>query len=228
MTAQEWAFGRGRKKLSQVQAAKRLGVSQAYLSQLENGSRVAGAALARKAAVFYRLPTAMPLPEPNEAAAVDPDGLQKDLAALGYPKFSHVFASTPNNPARVVFSTVVQRDLDTRLVEALPWVLSSYVDLNWDWLRDHAKLRNVQNRLGYVVYLAKEVAQSQADGHKVQVLSTWEKELEDARLAREDTLCRESMPQRERSWLRTHRPAAAEHWNLLTSLTPEQLSYAES
>jgi hypothetical protein len=78
-----------------------------------------------------------------------------------------------------------------------------------------------------VVHLAKEVAKSQTkDSHKVRVLSTWERDLEDARLAREDTLCRESMPQRERSWLKAHRPATAEHWNLLTSLTPEQLPYA--
>lgn len=227
MTAQEWVAGRGRKGLTQVRAAKILGVSQAYLSQLENGSRAAGAALARKAARLYRLPTAVPLPGPNEAVAADPSSLQEDLAALGYPKFSHVSAKTPGNPARVVFSAVVQRDLDTRLVEALPWVLNSYVDLDWAWLRDHVKLRNVQNRLGYVVHLAKEMAKSQADDRKVQILSTWERELEEARLAREDTLCRESMPQRERSWLKTHRPAAAKHWNLLTSVTPEQLPYAE-
>src|SRR5262249_21854451 len=102
MTVQEWVVGRNRKGLTQVRAAKMLGVSQAYLSQLENGSRVAGDALARKAADFYQLPTAIPLPKPNEPIVVDPEGLQKDLAALGYPKFSHVFANTPSNPARVV------------------------------------------------------------------------------------------------------------------------------
>jgi hypothetical protein len=38
-----------------------------------------------------------------------------------------------------------------------------------------------------------------------------------------DTLCRESMTRAERAWLREHRPKSAEHWNLLTDLTVEQL-----
>jgi hypothetical protein len=79
--------------------------------------------------------------------------------------------------------------------------------------------------LGYIVFLAKEVAQ---DTRKREILSAWERDLEEARLAREDTLCRHSMPEPERSWLRSHRPPTAEHWNLLTSLTLEQLPYAES
>jgi len=225
MTAREWVAGRRNAQLTQVQAAAALGISQPYLSQLEKGVRDAGPDLARKAAEVYALPpTALPLPKPEEAEAVGPDGLQKQLAALGYPAFAHVLSDEKRNPAGVVFGAVVQRDLDTRLVEALPWVISRYVDLDWPWLRDHAKLRNVQNRLGYLAYLAKEVATK--DSHEVRVLSQWERDLEDARLAREDTLCRDSMPQRERSWLKAHRPPAAEHWNLLTSLTPEQLRYA--
>jgi len=112
-------------------------------------------------------------------------------------------------------------------VEALPWVLSTYTDLNWEWLRDRAKLQNAQNRLGYVVYLAGETARRLPERqHAVQVLSRWQNELEEARLAREGTLCRDSMPERERAWLRTNRPEAAAHWNLLTSLTAEQLPYA--
>jgi hypothetical protein len=90
---------------------------------------------------------------------------------------------------------------------------------------DNVKLRNAQNRLGYVVYLAKQVARRAEVREKLKV---WEKELEDARLAKEDTLCRDSMPARERDWLRANRPEAAIHWNLLTGLTADQLSYAES
>ncbi len=52
-----------------------------------------------------------------------------------------------SNPAEVVLGAVVQRELDTRLVEALPWVLKMYTDLNWEWLRDRVKLQNAQNRL---------------------------------------------------------------------------------
>jgi len=50
--------------------------------------------------------------------------------------------------------------------------------------------------------------------------------LEPSRLAKEDTLCKESMTRAERAWLRKHRPESAEHWNLLTDLTVEQLDHA--
>jgi transcriptional regulator with XRE-family HTH domain len=39
-----------------------------------------------------------------------------------------------------------------------------------------------------------------------------------SRLAREDTLCYESMTRAERAWLRSHRPADARRWNLLTDV----------
>lgn len=229
MTAHEWVSGRKKSGLTQVQAVALLGVSQPYLSQLENGSRVAAEPLAKKGAELYQLPTALPLPEPEEAAALaSPDQLQKELAALGYPKFAHVPSGDSLNPAGVVFKAIVQDNLDTRLVEALPWVLSTYVDLNWPWLRDQAKLRDVQNRLGYVVQLAKAVAKARGgDGDdSVNTLTAWERDLQQSRLARESTLCRESMPQAERTWLSSHRPEEARYWNLLTSLSSDQLSYA--
>jgi hypothetical protein len=128
------------------------------------------------------------------------------------------------NPALVVLTALSQRDLDSRLIEALPWLMSVYTDLDWPWLRDRVKLRNLQNRLGYLLHLTLNL--QQADVSKLENLSRWRRDLEDARLAREDTLCRDSMPQRERSWLRKHRPREAAHWNLLTSLTVEQLPYA--
>ena len=158
---------------------------------------------------------------------VSPDVLQRKLASLGYPGFEHVRSGAVTNPAEVVLTAVVKRDLDMRLVEALPWVLSAYPDLDWDWLRDRAKLHNAQNRLGYVLHLAEQTARTlPGRRNAVQVLSKWGSELEEARLAREGTLCRDSMPERERAWLRTHRPKAAAHWSLLTSLTADQLPYA--
>ena len=186
------------------------------------------AELARKAAKLYGLPsTALPLPDPLDVQRVAPDDLQRKLASLGYPGFEHVRSKVMSNPAEVVLNAVVKRDLDTRLVEALPWVLSTYTDLNWVWLRDRAKLNNAQNRLGYLVHLAEQTARALPERQgAVQALSRWENELEEARLAREGTLCRDSMPERERTWLRTNRPEAAVHWNLLTGLTAEQLPYA--
>jgi transcriptional regulator with XRE-family HTH domain len=228
MTAEQWKTGRENAGLTQVEAACSLNVSQPYLSQLETGLRVAGAKLARHAAKLYKLsPTALPLPEPLGVPGVKPDDLQRKLASLGYPGFEHVRSKAVSNPAEVVLGAVVNRDLDTRLVEALPWVLSAYTDLNWEWLRDRAKLQNAQNRLGYLVHLAKQTARALPEHEgAAQVLSRWENDLEEARLAREGTLCRDSMPERERAWLRTNRPEAAAHWGLLTSLTSEQLPYA--
>jgi transcriptional regulator with XRE-family HTH domain len=227
MTAQQWKTGREKAGLTQVGAARSLKVTQPYLSQLETGLRVASAELARKAAKLYELPTALPLPEPLNVRKVPPDQLQRNLASLGYPGFEHVRSRAKSNPAEVVLNAVIKPDLDTRLVEALPWVLSTYTNLNWGWLRDRAKLNNAQNRLGYLVHLAEQTARVLPERQgAVQVLSRWENELEEARLAREGTLCRESMPEPERNWLRANRPEAAAYWGLLTGLTAEQLPYA--
>jgi transcriptional regulator with XRE-family HTH domain len=230
MTAEQWATGRGKAGLTQVAAARALDITQPYLSQLETGLRAASAGLARRAAKLYKLPaSALPLPEPLEVQDVSPDDLQGKLAALGYPGFEHVRSKAGANPAEVILAAVVKRDLDARLVEALPWVLSAYPDLNWEWLRDRVKLQNAQNRLGYVVHLAEQVARTLPEHEKALcALSSWESELEEARLAPEGTLCRDSMSEAERVWLRAHRPNAAAHWNLLTSLTAEQLPYAAS
>jgi transcriptional regulator with XRE-family HTH domain len=227
MTAAQWTTGRSKSGLTQVEAARSLNVSQPYLSQLETGLRAASAQLARKAARLYKLPpTALPLPQPFVTQPSQPDDLQNRLASLGYPGFEHLRARQTSNPAEVVLRAVVQHDLDTRLVEALPWVLKTYTDLNWEWLRDRVKLQNAQNRLGYLVHLASGVAGELA-GASSQ-LTRWENELEEARLASEGTLCRDSMPEPERRWLRANRSAAAAHWNLLTGITTEQLPYANS
>jgi transcriptional regulator with XRE-family HTH domain len=227
MTAEQWKTGREKAGLTQVVAARSLHVAQPYLSQLEAGLREASAELARRAAKLYELPTALPLPEALEVGAVPPDQLQQSLASLGYPGFEHVRSNAKSNPAEVVLKAVVQPDLDTRLVEALPWVLSTYTGLNWEWLRDRVRCNNAQNRLGFLLHLAEQTARVLPEQQgAVQVLSRWETELEEARLAREGTLCRESMPEPERTWLRANRSESADHWNLLTGLKAEQLPYA--
>jgi transcriptional regulator with XRE-family HTH domain len=227
MTPAQWKTGRNKAGLTQVEAARSLGVSQPYLSQLETGLRAASPELGRKGVSLYDLPpTALPLFEPLHVREVSPDELQRKLASLGYPGFEHVRSDDVSNPAEVILDAVVNRNLDTRLVEALPWVLSVHSDLDWEWLRDHARLRNAQNRLGYLVHLAKQAARALPKLHSAMgALSQYQEELEESRLAREGTLCRDSMPERERAWVRDHRPEAAVHWKLLTNLTVEQLPY---
>jgi len=228
MTSERLKAGRLNAGLTQVQAARRLGVSQPYLSQLEKGERPVRAELARAAAALYRLPaTALPMPESNPVAdGADPERLARQLAGLGYPGFAHL-RSIKANPAAVVLESLLQRDLEVRLVEALPWVLLAYPDMDWSWLVRHAKLRDAQNRLGFLVALAKDLATTQPQFRgALEPLSSVEKKLEQARLAREDTLCRDSMPVTERRWLQARRSPLAQHWNLLTGLTSYQLSYA--
>ena len=228
MTSERLKSGRLNAGLTQVQAARRLGVSQPYLSQLEKGERPVRAELARAAAALYRLPaTALPVPESTQVAdGADPERLARQLAGLGYPGFAHL-RSIKANPAAVVLESLLQRELEVRLVEALPWVLLAYPDLDWSWLVRQAKLRDAQNRLGFLVALAKSLATTKAQFRDaLEPLSSVEEQLERARLVREDTLCRDFMPVAERRWLEAHRSPLARHWNLLTGLTPDQLSYA--
>lgn len=127
----------------------------------------------------------------------------------------------------MVLEALIQKNLEVRLAEALPWVVLSYPDLDWPWLIRHAKLLDVQNRLGFVVAVAKSLAGTLAQFQPaLEQLSAVEGQLERSRLAREDTLCRESMPAAERRWLERNRSPLARYWNLLTGLTADQLSYA--
>jgi hypothetical protein len=165
------------------------------------------------------------MPE-STAHGTDPQRLARQLAGLGYPGFAHL-RSLKANPAAIVLECLLQKNLEVRLVEALPWVLLTYPDMDWSWLVRHAKLHDVQNRLGFLVALGKDLARTQPQFRgALEPLSSVEEQLERARLAREDTLCRDTMPVAERRWLEESRSPLARHWNLLTGLTADQLSHA--
>jgi transcriptional regulator with XRE-family HTH domain len=228
MNHDQFKSGRLEARLTQVQAAERLGLSQSYLSQLEKGQRPITSELARLATKVYRLsPAALPVPD---AAPVPEKGdasrLARQLSGLGYPGFAHVRAEQVN-PSVLLLRSLVHDDLEVRLTEALPWVLANYPNVDWLWLTDQVKLKDVQNRLGFLVGLAQQLAASHKEFRPaLEPLQQVETKLERARLAREDTLCRESMPAAERRWLASNRSSLARHWNLLTGLTVEQLPYA--
>lgn len=216
--------GRTRSGLTQALAAQRLGVSQPYLSQLERGDRRVTGRLARRAVALFGLPpTALPLPPNPSRAPTDPDRLARQVAGLGYPGFQHL-RGLKANPAAVLLDMLRQPDVEVRLTETLPWLVLNHPEMDWDWLVSQAKLHNLQNRLGFVVAMAREVASSQ-DRYEpvVEALAGVEHQLERARLAREDTLCRESMPEAERRWLADSRSPLARHWNLLTGMTTDTL-----
>lgn len=229
MSPQNLRAGRLAKGWSQVEAATRLGVSQPYLAMLERGQRQVTLKLVLRAAKLYDLaPTAVPRSQqtfrPRGSAAT----LARDLAGLGYPGFAYMRSRhwTPKNPGDVLLAALARGDLEARLVEALPWLVLRYWTLDWSWVVREAKVRDLQNRLGFVVSLARHLAERAGAERKSRALADLEARLERSRLVREDTLCRASLPEPERRWLAEHRPEAAKHWNLLTDWTPEALRYA--
>jgi transcriptional regulator with XRE-family HTH domain len=210
---------------TQQQAASALGVTQAYLSMVERGHRSVTHSLASRALKTFDLPpTALPL-EPENSLSLSDDVLKADLGALGYPGFSYMRGEAPRNPAQVLSYALNQADLDVRVVEALPWMTSTYADMDWDWLVGNAKQHDRQNRLGFVVTLAEEFARKTGDSTRAEKLNRYRELLDASRLVREDTLCHDSMTKAERKWLEDNRPAEARHWNLLTDLDVKHLAY---
>ena len=214
---------------SQVEAAARLCVSQPYLAMLERGQRRVTPKLALRAARLYDLaPTAVPRSRRKFPARVNAATLARDLAGLGYPAFAYLHTRNwrPKNPGEVLLTALAQDDLEPRLVEALPWLVLRYWTLDWSWVVPEAKVRDLQNRLGFAVSLARSLADRADNKQKARALADLEVQLDLSRLAREDTLCRASMPEPERRWLAEYRSEAAKHWNLLTDWTADALRYA--
>ncbi|MBV9183855.1 MAG: helix-turn-helix transcriptional regulator [Acidobacteria bacterium] len=220
--------GREAAHLTQQEAAVRLGVTQAYLSMLERGRRPVTGPIAAQAMRVFELPaTALPL-ESKDSSTLDEAGFKAELGALRYPGFSYLRGEAHYNPARLLFLALDEDDLDRRVVEALPWVAYTYADMDWGWLFRKAKLNDRQNRLGFIVDLAEELAEKTEDEWRKELLSKNKAVIEPSRLAREDTLSHESMTKAERNWLRRNRTPKAHHWNLLTDLSVRHLAYVPS
>lgn len=228
MTGNDLRLGREQKHWTQEEAASRLRVSQPYLSLMEKGLRPVPEHLARKAVTaFGLLATSLPLKTSLEVVpAKSGNALAADLASLGYPGFAHLKSRGKKNPAEVLLSALSSKHLEARLVEALPWILLTYPNLNWQSLTAAAKLRDLQNRLGFVTSLARRVAEDRGDQTTAQRLREQENALSRSRLFFEDTLCDDALTQTEKRWLETNRPDEAKYWRVLTDLSPEHLSHA--
>lgn len=218
------------KNWTQKDAARALRVTQAYLSMLETGRRAVSKPFACKALRVLDLPpTALPLQSPTGGpTSHGRRDFGADLAALGYPGFAYLRTRVRKNPAGVLLDALTESNLDARVAEGLPWLALTYVDMDWEWLVRNAKVSDVQNRLGFALSLAREVAEGRSDSDRAQKLRGRLQALERARLAREDTFCHDSMTQAERAWLREHRSPTARHWNLLTDMEGKHLAYAPS
>jgi transcriptional regulator with XRE-family HTH domain len=229
MTGKDLKSGRELKGWTKDQAATRLSVSQPYLSLMEKGARRVPEKLARKAASAFEL-SATTLPVETSWEAVQPNDsntLAMDLASLGYPGFAYLKSKRKKkNPGEVLLSALSAKCLESRVAEALPWVLLQYPDLDWDSLVSTAKARDLQNRLGLVTCVARRVAEKRGEKNQVDLLRKQERVLERSRVFLEDTLCSDSLTRAERRWLETNRPDEAKHWRVLTDLSAEHLSYA--
>lgn len=228
MTPHSLKLARKQHRWTQVQAASRLGVSQPYLALLEKGRRKLTHALTEKAVKVFRTSLAeLPYGEPS--SSVDLQLLARQLSGLGYPGFAYLHAGKRENPAVVVLSALSQKDLEARLAEALPWVLLHYsADMDATWLVQQARLRNLTNKLGFVVDLARRAAERSGttDCRHYVSLGQLRESLRQSRLDVEDTLCQSHVSQNEREWVRQARSADAEFWHLLTNWHPEHLQYA--
>ncbi|HKV48709.1 MAG TPA: helix-turn-helix transcriptional regulator [Candidatus Acidoferrales bacterium] len=202
---------------TQQQAAARMGVTQAYFSMLEKGLRTPSLDLARKLMREYEAsPTMLPLS--NTLPSVASDSLARELASFGYPGFAHLRRGAPKtNPARFLLSALAEANLDARVAEGLPWLVVRYPGMDFDWLVPQARNKNLQNRLGFCVTLAR-LAGGNASLQKP------EQELLDSKREKEDSFCRE-LNEPERRWLREHRSKEAREWNLLSDLRPDALRY---
>ncbi len=203
---------------SQQEAAARLGVTQPYLSMLESGRRSLQP-LARKLMQVYALPpTVLPVQEHREEENVTADFLARQLASLGYPGFAHLRGGAAKvNPAEFLLTALGQQNLEARVAEGLPWLVLRYPDMPVDWLVREARARTLQNRLGFVVTLARRAA-GRDD------LQSLEQTLADSRLEKEDSFCRE-LNETERRWLSEHSSEEARQWHLLSDLRLEDLRY---
>ena len=203
---QQW---RTRNGLTQVDAAALLGISQTYLSLLENGDRPLTAQLQERLSTVKK--TALRGFTPRNFTD---DRFRGQLSALGYPGFAHVKAARLKpSPGPFLLSVLSLADVNSRVVEALPWVVHQYCGrLDPAWLVRSAKLQNLQNRLGFLLQAAPE---------RTPGLAVALADLERARLLQESTLCWDSMPTATREWMRVNRSPLAQYWNVVTTLRPE-------
>lgn len=228
MTSMELRQAREAKGWTQQKAALRLGFSQTYLSLLEQGKRqVPKSRVQRVFTVYDSLsPLALPMRGEKDWARMDGLKFSHQLAGLGYPGFAYLRARATWNPAEVLLAALTKDDLESRIAEALPWLVLSYSNMDWDWVVKQAKMHDVQNRLGFVLTLARSLAERMDDMAVTNRLNAVEQSLHASVLLREVTFCHEHMPEAERQWLKFNSTPEAKQWNVLSDLSPEHLTHA--
>lgn len=223
MTGEELRGARRGRGWTQVELAGRLGVSQGYVCLLERDQRSVPDRLAQRLVNLLNLsPSTRPLS--SSTAPLEADAATRALGTLGYPGFAHYRQGRSLNPAELLLRALRTPELDARVVEALAWVVLTYPDLDWEWLTREAKVSDLQNRLGFLVTLARQSAERTGRHEAARRLALPEQALGYSRLQREDAF-RPSMTEAERRWLRQHRSPEAAQWNVLTNLSAGDLAH---
>lgn len=239
MNGQELLNARINKNWEQIETAEKLQVSQPYLSLLEAGKRPVTEKLVRRAVrVFGLPPTVLPFDENHFAVKTitrtktkNADFLDLQLAALGYPKFSHLKKNKrleKVNPAAVLISAFQKNDLESRTLEALPWLIFNFARMNWETIVREAKISDAQNRLGFLISLANEKIKSlnpDSSDPKEQIFKELLSDLERSRLYKEDSYKRTRLTKTEKEWLKKNRSKHARFWRVLTDMTIDYLTF---
>ncbi|HEV3481981.1 MAG TPA: helix-turn-helix transcriptional regulator [Candidatus Acidoferrales bacterium] len=174
MKSRELKQARQHKDWTQEEAAGHLGVTQAYLNLLENGKRRLTPRVVRRAVSVCGLsPDVLPVREDFVPTQTSDNQLEEWLVTLEYPGFPYLKTRTARkNPHEVLLAALGQTSLDSRVAEALPWVAMKYGRPD-AWLVETARKFNLQNKLGFVVRLARRAAERHSDGTRSKELGTF-------------------------------------------------------
>jgi transcriptional regulator with XRE-family HTH domain len=224
MSGADLRDARREREWTQAELADRLGVTQAYVCLLERNRRAVPRRLAQKLASVLKLsPNTLPMSAGR--TSLKPDEAASALGAVGYPGFAYLRNRRSLNPADLLLRVLRAGDVDARVVEALPWVLLKYPDLDWTSLLREAKADDLQNRLGFLVSVARQLAELRGETGTAKRLAEREQTLEGSRLQGEGAF-RESLTDAERRWLRENRPPHAAFWNMLSTVNAPELANA--
>lgn len=211
----------------QQETATKLDLSQPYLSLIESGKRPVTEKLARRAVRVFKLPpTALPVTSlSNNLRSNGGDLLASKLAGLGYPKYSHLKKTKKTNPAAVLMSALETDELDSRTVEALPWLIFNFSEMDWMPVINSAKLNDAQNRLGFLLSLAGDLSKQKQNEAKLALFKNLLTILGKSRLLSNDSFRRRSLAESEKAWLIKNRSRNARYWRMLSNLSANHLTY---
>ena len=153
MSGAQVRAARERLGLTQQQAARRWRLSQPYVSLVEHDKRPTP----------HRLASPWRTLSPRWLLGCPFKPVRPSLTTCRCSSVLSVIRDSGTSPRRamsriqrvVALAALRTPVVPARVTEALPWLLVTFVNLDWGWLLDNAKLSNVQNRLGFLVHLAK-------------------------------------------------------------------------